>query len=194
MGIDEEISCSTCRARLGFFYVAGFAEELPESPRMGLAQPSVRVAARNRPLPKKRTSWIDNSLFGGLIATHAADWASTEQCLRTSQEQEKAGFVGLCHEGLLPTALVESKVGLGAYEATTAGLEVYSQYVLTKAPSRAHCPHRPTRQYSGHCVCGGTQLPYDPARQHTRRGEPLMRLQPVQALALLLAQQSARHY
>ena len=147
---------------LVFSTSTGFAEELPESPRMGLAQPSVRVAARNRPLPKKRTSWIDNSLFGGLIATHAADWASTEQCLRTSQEQEKAGFVGLCHEGLLPTALVESKVGLGAYEATTAGLEVYSQYVLTKAPSRAHCPHRPTRQYSGHCVCGGTQLPYDP--------------------------------
>jgi hypothetical protein len=110
----------------------GFAEELPESPRMELVQPSVQVVARNRPLPKKRVTWIENSLYGGLFATHAADWASTEQCLRTSQEQKKAGFVGRCHEGLLPTALVESKVGLGAYEATTAGLEVYSQYVLTK--------------------------------------------------------------
>jgi hypothetical protein len=99
---------------------------------MGLTLPSVQVAARNRPLPKKRISWIENSLYVGLIGTHAADWASTEQCLRTSQEQVKAGFVGLCHEGLLPTTLVESKVGLGAYEATTAGLEIYSQYVLTK--------------------------------------------------------------
>jgi hypothetical protein len=67
-----------------------------------------------------------------VIATHAADWASTEQCLRTSQQQEKAGLVGLCHEGLLPSALAESKAGLGAYEATTAALEVYSQYLVTK--------------------------------------------------------------
>jgi hypothetical protein len=110
----------------------GFAEDLPESPRMGLVQPSVRVTARNRPVPQKRISWIEYSLYSSLIATHAADWASTQQCLRTSQEQEKAGFVGVCHEGLLPTALAESKVGLGAYEATTAGLEVYSQYMLAK--------------------------------------------------------------
>jgi hypothetical protein len=110
----------------------GFAEGLPESPQMGLVPPSVPIIARNRPLPQKRISWIDYSLYGGVIATHAADWASTEQCLRTSQEQERAGLVGLCHEGLLPTVLAESKVGLGAYEATTAGLEVYSQYFLKK--------------------------------------------------------------
>jgi hypothetical protein len=110
----------------------GFAEELPESPRIGLVQPSVRITARSHPLPQKRITWIEYSLYSGLIATHAADWASTEQCLRTSQEQEKAGFVGLCHEGFLPNALAESKVGLGAYEAATAGLEVYSQYLLTK--------------------------------------------------------------
>jgi hypothetical protein len=110
----------------------GFAEGLPESPQMELVQPSVPVTARNRPLPQKRISRIDYSLYSGVIATHAADWASTQQCLRTSQEQERAGLVGLCHEGLLPTVLAESKVGLGAYEATTAGLEVYSQYLLTK--------------------------------------------------------------
>lgn len=108
------------------------AEGLPESPRTGLVQPSPGLSARNRPLPQKRISWIDYSLYSGVLATHAADWASTEQCLRTSQEQEKAGFVGRCHEGLLPTGLAESKVGLGAYEATTAALEIYSQYVLTR--------------------------------------------------------------
>jgi hypothetical protein len=64
--------------------------------------------------------------------SHAADWSSTEQCLRVSHEQEQAGFVGLCHEALLPTALVESKVGLAAYETTTAGPEISSQYLLTK--------------------------------------------------------------
>jgi hypothetical protein len=115
----------------------GFAGELPESPRMGLVQPSVRVTARSRPQPQERGGWIDYSLYSGLIATHAADWASTEQCLRTSQEQEKAGFVGLCHEGFLPNALAESKVGLGAYEAATAGLEIYSQYLLTKHHHRS---------------------------------------------------------
>jgi hypothetical protein len=110
----------------------GFAEELPGSPPMGLVRPTVRVTARNRPLPQKRITWIEYSLYSSLIAAHVGDWASTEQCLRTSQEQEKAGFVGLCHEGVLPNALAESKVGLGAYEAATAGVEIYSQYLLTK--------------------------------------------------------------
>ncbi len=110
----------------------GSAEGLPESPQMGLVQPSVRIAAPSRPSLVKRISWVDYSLYSGVIATHAADWASTEQCLRTSQQQEKAGLVGLCHEGLLPSALAESKAGLGAYEATTAALEVYSQYLVTK--------------------------------------------------------------
>ena len=104
---------------------------------MGLVQPSVRVTARNRPLPQKRVAWTEYSLYSGVFATHAADWASTQQCLRTSREQEKAGLVGVCHEGLLPNALAESKVGLGAYEAATAGLEVYSQYLLTKHHHRS---------------------------------------------------------
>jgi hypothetical protein len=111
---------------------AGFAGDLPESPGMGLVQPSLSLTPQNRPPLRERISWIDYSLYGGVIAAHAADWATTEQCLRTSQEQEAAGFVGRCHEGLLPTALVESKVGLAAYEATTAGLEIYSQYLLTR--------------------------------------------------------------
>jgi hypothetical protein len=111
---------------------AGFAEDLPESPGMGLVLPSLSLTPQNRPPLRKRISWVDYSLYGGVVATHAADWATTEQCLRTSQEQEAAGFVGRCHEGLLPTALVESKVGLAAYEATTAGLEIYSQYLLTR--------------------------------------------------------------
>jgi hypothetical protein len=111
---------------------AGFAGDLPESPGMGLVQPSLAVTAQNRPPLQKRISWTDYSLYSGVIATHAADWATTEQCLRISQEQENTGFVGRCREELLPTALVESKVGLGAYEAATAGLEIYSQYLLTK--------------------------------------------------------------
>ncbi len=110
----------------------GFADGLPESPPMGLVQPPVEMTARNNPLPQKRISWFDYSLYSAVFATHAADWATTQQCLRTSREQEQAGFVGRCHEGLLPTGLAESKVGLGAYEATTAGLEIYLQYVLTK--------------------------------------------------------------
>jgi hypothetical protein len=109
----------------------GFAEELPASPEMVVLQPPP-VTTQKPQLPLRRIPWVDYSLYGGVLATHAADWASTEQCLRTSQEQEKEGFAGLCREALLPAALVESKVGLGAYEATTAGLEIYSQYLLTK--------------------------------------------------------------
>jgi hypothetical protein len=110
---------------------AGRAGELPEAPGMGLVQAPPPPAVQKRPL-LERISLVDYGLFAGVIATHAGDWATSEQCLRTTQEQEKAGFIGLCHESLLPNALVESKVGLGAYEAGTAGLEIYSQYLLTK--------------------------------------------------------------
>jgi hypothetical protein len=110
---------------------AGFAGDLPESPEMAFVQPSP-AAAQKRPPLFKRLSWLDYSLYSGVIATHAADWATTEECFHTSQEQEKEGLVGFCHEGLLPAALVESGLGLGAYETTTAGLEIYSQYMLTK--------------------------------------------------------------
>jgi hypothetical protein len=111
---------------------AGFAGDLPETPGMGIVQTSTTASLAKRPPLLRRISWVDSSLFAGVVATHAADWASTEQCLRTSQEQEKAGFAGMCREALLPTALVESKIGFGAYEAATAGLEIYSQRLLTK--------------------------------------------------------------
>jgi hypothetical protein len=109
----------------------GFAGALPAAPDMAFVQ-STPVTAQKPLRLFERIPWIDYSLYSGVIATHAGDWASTEQCLRTSQEQEKLGYVGLCHEAVLPNALVESKVSLGAYEATTAGLEIYSQRLLTK--------------------------------------------------------------
>jgi hypothetical protein len=111
---------------------AGFCSELPEAPPLGLVQSAPPAAPQKRPPLFKRISLVDYSLFTGVIATHAGDWATSEQCLRTSREQEKEGLVGLCHEALLPTALVESKGGMAAYEATTAGLEIYAQYLLTK--------------------------------------------------------------
>jgi hypothetical protein len=147
----------------------GFAEELPESPRVGSAQPSVQVVVRNRPLQKKRISWIENSLYGGVIATHAADWASTQQCLRTSQEQEQSG----------PRSVRGNYGGARSLFAIRAH----------EAPSRAYCPHLPARQYSGHCVCGGTQLPYDPCGSIPIEENVLRCF----SLGILLAQQSARH-
>jgi hypothetical protein len=114
---------------------AGFADELPAAPEMAFVQPS-QVAAQKPAPPLKRISWVEYSLYSGVIATHAADWATTERCVHLSQEQEKAGLIGLCHEAVLPSALVESKMGLVAYETTTAGLEIYSQYELTKLHHR----------------------------------------------------------
>ncbi len=105
--------------------------------------------------------WVDYSLYSGVVATHAADWASSEQCLRVSQEQEQAGFVGLCHEGLLPTALVENKVGLAAYETTMAGLEIYSQYLLTKHHHKRTAGIVQFANANRHYrVCGSAQLQY----------------------------------
>ncbi len=111
---------------------AGFSRELPEAPSMGLVEEAPAAAAQTRPSLFKRIPVIDSSLFAGVVATHAGDWASTQQCLRISQEQEKQGLIGVCHESFLPDALVESKLGMGAYEATTAGLEIYAQHILTK--------------------------------------------------------------
>lgn len=99
---------------------------------MGLVQAAPPAVPQMKPPLFKRISAVDYSLFTGVIATHAGDWITSERCLSTSQRQEKEGLVGICHEALLPTALVESKGGMAAYEATTAGLEIYAQYLLTK--------------------------------------------------------------
>jgi hypothetical protein len=66
-----------------------------------------------------RTSLL---LAGGLVASRALDWASTEECLRRSW----------CHEGELPNALVHSKPGLAAFEASMAALGIYAQHEIGK--------------------------------------------------------------
>jgi hypothetical protein len=109
-----------------------FSAELPEAPPIGI----IRVTPSSQPPVKRpfyeRISVVDLTLYTAVIATHIGDWASTQECLRISREQESEGFVATCHEALLPSALVESKVGLGAYEASTAGLEIYAQHFLTE--------------------------------------------------------------
>jgi hypothetical protein len=61
-------------------------------------------------------------LAGGLVASRALDWASTEECLRRSW----------CHEGELPNALVHSKPGLAAYEASISALSIFAQHEIGK--------------------------------------------------------------
>jgi hypothetical protein len=112
--------------------LAGFAGELPEEPGMGLVVPSQPVTVQKSPSLLRRISLTDYALGGSVIAGHVADWITTQNCLRTSREMEQAGFMGICHEAMLPNALVENKVGFGFYEATTAGAEIYAQYMLTK--------------------------------------------------------------
>ena len=66
-----------------------------------------------------RTSFL---LAGGLVASRALDWASTQECLRRSW----------CHEGELPNALVHSKPGLAAYEASMSALGIFAQHEMGK--------------------------------------------------------------
>jgi len=61
-------------------------------------------------------------LAGGVVASRALDWASTEECLRRSW----------CHEGELPNALVHSKPGLAAFEVSMAGLGIFAQHEIGK--------------------------------------------------------------
>lgn len=67
---------------------------------------------------------LDLGLAVSVYASHAGDWASTEECTRRPYAQ--------CHEAQLPNALVHNKVGFAAYEFTTASLEVFAQYELTR--------------------------------------------------------------
>ena len=66
-----------------------------------------------------RTSFL---LAGGLVASRALDWASTQECLRRSW----------CHEGELPNALVHSKPGLAAFEASMSALGIFAQHEMGK--------------------------------------------------------------
>jgi len=66
-----------------------------------------------------RTSLL---LAGGVVASRALDWASTEECLRRSW----------CHEGELPNALVRSKPGLAAFEASMSALGIFAQHEIGK--------------------------------------------------------------
>ena len=61
-------------------------------------------------------------LAGSLVASRALDWASTEECLRRSW----------CHEGELPNALVHSKPGLAAFEASVSALSIFAQHEIGK--------------------------------------------------------------
>lgn len=61
-------------------------------------------------------------LAGGLVASRALDWASTEECLRRSW----------CHEGELPNALVHSKPGLAAFEVSMAAVGIFAQHEIGK--------------------------------------------------------------
>jgi hypothetical protein len=78
----------------------------------------VPVAARQSVFTA--TDW---SISAGVFLTHAGDYLSTEQGLR-----EPTRF----RETVLPSGLAHSHFGLAAYEASTAALEIYGAYLLTK--------------------------------------------------------------
>jgi hypothetical protein len=84
-----------------------YGSDLPEAPE---ALHSVGM---------NRTSFL---LAGGLVASRALDWASTEECLRRSW----------CHEGELPNGLVHSKPGLAAFEASLTALGIFAQHEMEK--------------------------------------------------------------
>jgi hypothetical protein len=65
---------------------------------------------------------VDWSLAGSVVATHLIDFTSTETCISTL----------VCHEAILPNALVHSKPAFMAYELGTASLEILAQYELSR--------------------------------------------------------------
>jgi hypothetical protein len=91
---------------------------LPDSPAVFT---SMLVATAQ---PKTSWSKTELALDFGVIASHALDWSSTEQCARRPYKQ--------CHESELPEALVHSKIGLAAFEGAEAAVEIWGQHKLER--------------------------------------------------------------
>lgn len=106
------------------------AGEIPDAPGIGTTKSPPAIAPMRPGLLQRH--WVDYSLWASVVGVHTADWMTTEKCLHVSQVQEAAGYAGICHEAFLPQALVENKAGFAAYEAATAGAEIYGQYLLEK--------------------------------------------------------------
>src|ERR1700753_3889478 len=95
-----------------------------------LLSAAVAASAQNlnhyiKPLPPPAPGFglVDYSLLAGTVLGRAADWASTEECVRRSW----------CQEKLLPGGLVRSKGGVAAYEAGSAAGVGLLQWELTRA-------------------------------------------------------------
>jgi hypothetical protein len=91
------------------------------------AEPSTTLPSAPTPVQAKAPhtfGLIDYSLASGVVIVNAMDWSTTEECERRPYQQ--------CHEAVLNTSLVKSKVGFGFYKAATAGLEVYGAYYLAR--------------------------------------------------------------
>ena len=118
----------------------GGAEGLPESPQMELVQPSVPLTARNRPLPQKRISWIDYSLYSGVIATHAADWASMSNVCVPARNRKGQALLVCAMKGFCLPAWLRAKWAWGLTRRLPQGWRsirnTFSQSIITSV-SRA---------------------------------------------------------
>ena len=76
--------------------------------------------------PERKISWskTELALDFGVVASHALDWSSTEQCARRPYKQ--------CHESELPEGLVHRKIGLAAFEGAEAAVEIWGQHKLER--------------------------------------------------------------
>jgi hypothetical protein len=116
---------------MSFWASTALAGEMPDAPEKSEITKSPPAIRPMRPGLLQR-SWVDYSLWVSVVGVHTADWITTEKCVHVSQVQEAAGYLGICHESFLPQDLVENKAGFAAYEAATAGAEIYAQYLLEK--------------------------------------------------------------
>jgi len=67
---------------------------------------------------------VDYSFWFGVVAVHALDWTSTQQCLRRPYTQ--------CHENQLPVALVSNKAGFALFKAGVAFAAIEGQRYLER--------------------------------------------------------------
>lgn len=90
------------------------AQELPDTPLVS--------QTKSNTVETRTQRYIRYEIILDTAAARAADWASTQQCLRTDG----------CHEAILPNALAHSKVGLALFETGMVGVQWWASNRLAR--------------------------------------------------------------
>lgn len=126
-GLSVKPLCVLLTAVLLMGGVGLCGQVLPEAPPAAFSgtPPFSTTGTRNIPQPVHATGTriATYSLWAGYAAARAADWASTEECLRLPSH--------LCHEAELP-GITANRIAFAVFEVGMTGAVIYVSHRLGK--------------------------------------------------------------